>query len=101
MRSKEVNDMSKSWDEIGLETRAKFEDLILSWNNSVMNYEEGWISSTGRVEIKVDDWGVTAMLHSDDFDEPVRLRAAWCILRVYENGMSGAYVNWHLSADSH
>ena len=49
--------MSKSWDEIGLEIRAKFEDLILSWNNSVMNYEEGWISSTGRVEIKVDDWG--------------------------------------------
>ena len=29
----------------------------------------------------------------DDFDEPVGLRAAWCILRVYENGMSGAYVS--------
>ena len=88
--------MSKSWEEIGLENRAKYEDLILSWNNTVMNYEGGWVSSTGRVEIKVDDWGVTTMLHSDDFDEPVRLSAAWCALRVYENGMSGAYVNWHL-----
>ena len=88
--------MSKSWDEIGQETRAKYENLILSWNKTVMNYEEGWVSSKGRVEIEVDDWGVTAMLHSNDFDNPIKLRAAWCAVRVHENGMSGAYVNWHL-----
>jgi len=88
--------MTDSWEEIGIERRAKYEDLILSWNNTVMNYEEGRLASKGRVEITTDDWGVTAMLHSDDFDEPVRLRAAWCILRVYEDGMSGAYVNWYL-----
>lgn len=88
--------MTDSWEEIGIERRAKYEDLILSWNNTVMNYEEGRLASKGCVEITTDDWGVTAMLHSDDFDEPVRLRAAWCILRVYEDGMSGAYVNWYL-----
>jgi hypothetical protein len=61
-----------------------------------MNYEEGRMASKGRVEITTDDWGVKIMLHSDDFDDPVKLSAAWCIIRVYENGMSGAYVNWYL-----
>ena len=88
--------MTDSWEEIGIEKREQYEDLILSWNNTVMNYEEGRLASKGRVEITTDDWGVTTMLHSDDFDKPVKLSAAWSILRVYEDGMSGAYVNWYL-----
>ena len=41
--------MTDSWEEIGIERRAKYEDLILSWNNTVMNYEEGRMASKGPI----------------------------------------------------
>ena len=61
------------FEEIGKEKQAKYQDRILSWNNSVMDFEEGRIRARGTVEITANDWGVTIMLTSDSFDKPVRL----------------------------
>ena len=85
------------FEEIGKEKQAKFQDRILSWNNSVMDFEEGRIRARGTVEITADDWGVTIMLTSDSFDKPVRLSGVWAILSVGERSISSAYTNWYLS----
>ena len=85
------------FEEIGKEKQAKFQDRILSWNNSVMDFEEGRIRARGTVEITADDWGVTIMLTSDSFDKHVRLSGVWAILSVGERSISSAYTNWYLS----
>ena len=84
------------FEEIGKEKQAKYQDRILSWNNSVMDFEEGRIRARGTVEITANDWGVTIMLTSDSFDKPVRLSGIWSILSVGENCISSAYTNWYL-----
>ena len=84
------------FEEIGKDKQAKFQDRILSWNNSVMDFEEGRIRARGTVEITADDWGVTIMLTSDSFDKPVRLSGVWAILSVGERSISSAYTNWYL-----
>ena len=50
------------FEEIGKEKQAKYQDRILSWNNSVMDFEEGRIRARGTVEITANDWGVTLSL---------------------------------------
>ena len=84
------------YEEIGKEKQAKYQDRILSWNNSVMDFEEGRISARGTVEITADDWGVKIIFTSESFDNPVRLSGAWSILSVGENCISSAYTNWYL-----
>ena len=84
------------FEEIGKEKQAKYQKRILSWNNSVMDFEEGRISARGMVKITADDWGVTIMLTSDSFDKPVRLSGVWSILSVGERSISSAYTNWYL-----
>tara|TARA_B100001248_G_scaffold238573_1_gene203272 strand:+ start:313 stop:591 length:279 start_codon:yes stop_codon:yes gene_type:complete len=84
------------FEEIGKEKQAKYQDRILSWNNSVMDFEEGRISARGTVEITTDDRGVTIMFTSDSFNEPVRLFGVWSILSIGENCISSAYTNWYL-----
>ena len=84
------------FEEIGKEKQAKYQKRILSWNNSVMDFEEGRIRARGTVEITADDWGVTIMLTSDSFDKPVRLSGVWSILSVGERSISSAYTNWYL-----
>ena len=85
------------YEEIGKEKQAKYQDRILSWNNSVMDFEEGRISARGTVEITADDWGVKIIFTSESFDNPVRLSGVWSILSVGENCISSAYVNWYLA----
>ena len=84
------------YEEIGKEKQAKYQDRILSWNNSVMDFEEGQISARGTVEIIADDWGVKIIFTSESFDNPVRLSGVWSILSVGERSISSAYVNWYL-----
>ena len=84
------------FEEIGKEKQAKYQDIVLSWNNSVMDFEEGRIRARGTVEITTNDWGVTIMLTSDSFDKPVRLSGVWSILSVGESSISSAYTNWYL-----
>jgi len=84
------------YEEIGKEKQAKYQDIILSWNNSVMDFEEGRISARGMVKITADNWGVTIIFTSDSFDKPVKLSGAWSIISVGENCISSAYVNWYL-----
>ena len=84
------------FEEIGKEKQAKYQDIVLSWNNSVMDFEEGRIRARGTVEITANDWGVTIMLTSDSFDKPVRLSGVWAILSVGERSISSAYTNWYL-----
>ena len=84
------------YEEIGKEKQAKYQDIILSWNNSVMDFEEGRISARGTVEITADDWGVKIIFTSEFFDNPVRLSGVWSILSVGENCISSAYTNWYL-----
>ena len=84
------------FEEIGKEKQAKYQDIVLSWNNSVMDFEEGRIRARGTVEITANDWGVTIMLTSDSFDKPVRLSGVWSILSVGESSISSAYTNWYL-----
>ena len=85
------------YEEIGKEKQAKYQDRILSWNNSVMDFEEGRISARGTVEITADDWGVKIIFTSESFDNPVRLSGVWGILSVGETSISSAYTNWYLS----
>ena len=85
------------YEEIGKEKQAKYQDIILSWNNSVMDFEEGRISARGTVEITADDWGVKIIFTSKSFDEPIRLSGVWSILSVGERSISSAYTNWYLS----
>ena len=85
------------FEDIGKEKQAKYQKRILSWNNTVMDFEEGRIRARGTVEITADDWGVTIMLTSDSFDKPVRLSGVWSILSVGERSISSAYTNWYLS----
>ena len=68
----------------------KFQDRILSWNNSVMDFEEGRISARGTVEITADDWGVKIIFTSESFDNPVRLSGVWSILSVGERSISSS-----------
>ena len=84
-------------DENAKEKQEKFHDRILSWNNSVMDFEEGRISARGTVEITADDWGVKIIFTSESFDNPIRLSGVWSILSVGERSISSAYTNWHLS----
>ena len=84
------------YEEIGKEKQAKYQDIILSWNNSVMDFEEGRIRARGVVEITADDWGVTIMLTSESFDKPVRLSGVWSILSVVENFITSSYTKWYL-----
>ena len=84
------------YEEIGKEKQAKYQDRILSWNNSVMDFEEGRISARGTVEITADDWGVKIIFTSESFDSPVRLSGVWSILSVGERSISSAYTNWYL-----
>ena len=88
--------MTAWWEEKAKEKQDKFMDRILSWNNSVMDFEEGRIIARGTVEITANDWGVTIILTSDSFDKPVRLSGVWAILSVGENCISSAYTNWYL-----
>ncbi len=85
------------YEEIGKEKQAKYQDRILSWNNSVMDFEEGRISARGTVEITADDWGVKIIFTSESFDNPVRLSGVWSILSVGGRSISSAYTNWYLS----
>jgi hypothetical protein len=85
------------YEEIGKEKQAKYQDRILSWNNSVMDFEEGRISARGTVEITADDWGVKIIFTSESFDNPVRLSGVWSILSVGERSISSAYTNWYLA----
>ena len=85
------------FEEKGKEKQAKYQVIILNWNNSVMDFEEGRIRARGVVEITADDWGVTIMLTSESFDKPVRLSGVWSILSVGERSISSAYTNWYLS----
>jgi len=89
--------MTAWWEEKAKEKQEKFQDRILSWNNSVMDFEEGRIRARGTVEITADDWGVTIMLTSDSFDKHVRLSGVWAILSVGKRSISSAYTNWYLS----
>ena len=84
------------YEEIGKEKQAKYQGRILSWNNSVMDFEEGRISARGTVEITADDWGVKIIFTSESFDNPVRLSGVWSILSVGERSISSAYTNWYL-----
>ena len=84
------------YEEIGKEKQAKYQDRILSWNNSVMDFEEGRISARGTVKITADDWGVKIIFTSDSFDKPVKLSGVWSILSVGERSISSAYTNWCL-----
>ena len=88
-----------NWKEIGKKIQDKNESKINEWNNTVMNYSEGPLNFPGRVEIKTDDWGVRITLISEHYDQPITLSAAWSILSVGDNGMSAAYVNWHIWFD--
>ena len=88
-----------NWKEIGKQIQEKYESKINEWNNTVMNYREGPLNFPGIVEIKTDDWGVRITLISEHYDRPITLSAAWEILSVSEDGMSAAYVNWHIWAD--
>jgi hypothetical protein len=85
------------WKAIGKEKQEKYEQKINDWNNTVMNYREGWLDFTGLVEISTDDWGVRVTLTSEHYDGPVTLSASWEIISVYEDGISTAYVNWSLT----
>ena len=87
------------WKAIGKKRQVKYESKINEWNNTVMNYSEGPLNFSGIVEIKTDDWGVRITLISEHYDRPITLSAAWSILSVSENGMSAAYVNWHIWFD--
>ena len=89
--------MTAWWEENAKEKQEKFQDRILSWNNSVMDFEEGRISARGTVEITADDWGVKIIFTSESFDNPVRLSGVWGILSVGETSISSAYTNWYLS----
>ena len=84
------------YEEIGKEKQANFQDRILSWNNSLMDFEEGRISARGTVTITADDWGVKIIFTSESFDNPVRLSGVWSILSVGKNCISSAYTNWYL-----
>ena len=84
------------YEEIGKEKQAKYQGRILSWNNSVMDFEEGRFSARGTVEITTDDWGVKIIFTSESFDNPVRLSGVWSILSVGERSISSAYTNWYL-----
>jgi len=88
--------MAAWWEEKAKEKQEKFQDRILSWNNSVMDFEEGRISARGTVEITADDWGVKIIFTSESFDNPVRLSSVWSILSVGESSISSAYTNWYL-----
>ena len=85
------------FEEIGKENQAKYQYIVLSWNNSVMDFEEGRIRARGTVEITADDWGVKIIFTSKSFDKPVRLSGVWGILSVGETSISSAYSNWYLS----
>ena len=89
--------MTAWWEEKAKEKQDKFQDRILSWNNSVMDFEEGRISARGTVEITADDWGVKIIFTSESFDNPVRLSGVWGILSVGETSISSAYTNWYLT----
>lgn len=89
--------MTAWWEEKAKERQGKFQDRILSWNNSVMDFEEGRIRARGTVEITADDWGVKIIFTSKSFDKPVRLSGVWGILSVGETSISSAYSNWYLS----
>ena len=84
------------YEEIGKEKQAKYQGRILSWNNSVMDFEEGRFSARGTVEITADDWGVKIIFTSESFDNPVKLSGVWSILSVGERSISSAYTNWYL-----
>ncbi len=88
--------MTAWWEEKAKEKQEKFQHIILSWNNSVMDFEEGRISARGTVEITADDWGVRIIFMSESFDNPVRLSGVWSILSVGENFITSAYTNWYL-----
>jgi len=89
--------MTAWWEEKAKEKQEKFQNRILSWNNSVMDFEEGRISARGTVEITADDWGVKIIFTSETLDNPVRLSGVWSILSVGERSISSAYTNWYLS----
>ena len=59
--------MTAWWEENAKEKQEKFQDRILSWNNSIMDFEEGRISARGTVEITADDWGVKIIFTSESF----------------------------------
>ena len=88
--------MTAWWEERAKEMQEKFQDRILSWNNSVMDFEEGRFSARGTVEITADDWGVKIIFTSESFDNPVKLSGVWSILSVGERSISSAYTNWYL-----
>ena len=89
--------MTAWWEEKAKERQEKYQDRILSWNNSVMDFEEGRIRARGTVEITADDWGVKIIFISESFVKPVRLSGVWSILSIGEDWISSAYTNWYLS----
>ena len=63
----------RTWEQIGLEIKDKYEKKIRGWNNKTVEYCEGRLYSLGTVEIETNDWGVTIMLNADNYDKPIKL----------------------------
>ena len=87
----------KTWEQIGLEIKDKYEKKIRGWNNKTVEYREGRLYSRGTVKIETSDWGVTIMINADNYDKPIKLSGVWSILHVGSNSISASYVNWHLT----